>query len=323
MCLIILNTTGVVPQNEFANAWHSNPHGGGIAWVSDGKVKAWRTMKGHRTMYNKYLKEREFNQGVFLIHFRYATHGAKNIENTHPFKINPRLYFAHNGVMSEYGCSGLDKCSVSDSRDFGDKILSKLNPDFIYDAHMLKMLEKHIGAYNKIVLINGNNDFAILNERSGHWDHRKENWYSNFGYRPYTPPPKTTYLPPTPYKTLKELEQTKTSTTTSTTTNKVADVLPISKQSLLTPVTFENSSTWNKTNQRFETFIKTPWRLRFEIGGVWDKEITFAQLDCGLNPYINELDELVWGWSEDNNEGIEYSRREILKWMEDGTKNIL
>lgn len=178
MCLLVVNVQGSLTQEQFKNAWANNPHGGGFVYVKpDGKMKVRKTQKGPEQFFAMYEEAKaESPESVFIVHFRWATHGKKCTENTHPFKLNSGLYFAHNGIISGYGSS-----HTSDTRDFGERILKHLPDEFYLNADFVEMIKDHIGAGNKLAFLDKNNQYGIINEKAGDWE--EGNWYSNTGHK--------------------------------------------------------------------------------------------------------------------------------------------
>lgn len=112
--------------------WEANPDGGGLAVMCQEKTYV---MKG-------FMKEEEFWDQIkelqhqhLVLHFRWATHGEKIPEFTHPFIVSQDPAFAktlsiettrpvlfHNGILSHYG----DSKNMSDSLDFVTSSLSRM-----------------------------------------------------------------------------------------------------------------------------------------------------------------------------------------------------
>ena len=87
-----------------------NPHGGGVACAREGSIFF---MKGLTAKAIHALQESGQLSYPYLLHFRWATHGAKTPELAHPFPTGPRALFGetvgfcdqvmmHNGVWSDY-----------------------------------------------------------------------------------------------------------------------------------------------------------------------------------------------------------------------------
>ena len=77
MCVIIIKQKEQMMSREVAKtSARINPHGLGIVWLDTFEVTYHKSKD-----YNVLLTERPF-----IAHFRYATIGAVNLENTHPFQ---------------------------------------------------------------------------------------------------------------------------------------------------------------------------------------------------------------------------------------------
>lgn len=179
MCIAILNTAGTIKQKTFKHCWDNNPDGGGMAYAKDGKIKIVKELKCWKELYKQYEVVRAENPAAnILLHFRIATHGKINETNCHPFLVNKGLGFIHNGMI--YG-KGLEVSKeFSDTYLFNQTILKRLPQNFLKNEAILKLLEEYIG-FSKVIFLTGGNDWAILNEDSGHWN--GDNWYSNSSYK--------------------------------------------------------------------------------------------------------------------------------------------
>ena len=137
MCVIIYKPKAVpIKAKTVEDAWDQNPHGAGFA-ARVGKNGNWVIRKG-------FMKLEDFKEAVLgyqfnemLLHFRIATHGAINAENTHPFyhEEGESSVLFHNGILSDFGSKEL-----SDSRDFFIRVVSKLEDEVA--CHVLNMAAK-------------------------------------------------------------------------------------------------------------------------------------------------------------------------------------
>ena len=96
MCVIIIKQTGKhVPQEVAKTSARINPHGLGIIWLDTFEVTY------HKSAEYKVLDTKR----PFIAHFRYATIGAINKENTHPFRCgsNKQEWLMMNGTIRELG----------------------------------------------------------------------------------------------------------------------------------------------------------------------------------------------------------------------------
>lgn len=181
MCLIFLkpkSAKNYLTYERFCNALENNPHSVGIVYKNpeDGKVKVERFVKPEKGKEKIYdiIKDKE----EFAIHFRFATHGAVNLDNCHPFLVTKDLALMHNGVMSEFGDIDTSK---SDTRNFAESFLrpyiEQEGIGIIKDKEFIEDVGKVIGSYNKILLIDKDFNWSIINEKSGVW--KEGCWMSN------------------------------------------------------------------------------------------------------------------------------------------------
>ena len=110
MCVIIIKQKDKVLPNEVAKtSARINPHGLGVIWLDTFEVSF------HRSADYKLLDTKR----PFIAHFRYATVGAINKENTHPFRCgsNKQEWLMMNGTIKELGDT-----MKSDSRVLAEKL---------------------------------------------------------------------------------------------------------------------------------------------------------------------------------------------------------
>ncbi len=111
MCRLFAMSAGSEPMratfwlldapDSIATQSHKDPDGTGLGWfdsehrphISKQPIAAYSDSRFAR-------EAREVSSKTFLAHVRYATTGALNVLNTHPFEQDGRL-FAHNGVVGE------------------------------------------------------------------------------------------------------------------------------------------------------------------------------------------------------------------------------
>jgi len=80
MCLIIHKPKNKrVPLEILQVAAYKNPHGFGITYLDSGKTE--------RAMQCPSLKYLATTKRPYVVHFRFATVGAKTVHNCHPFRI--------------------------------------------------------------------------------------------------------------------------------------------------------------------------------------------------------------------------------------------
>lgn len=168
MCLIIASRTGNKPDADTLwNAYTGNSDGWGIVTVDGGKLKAWRGF-GYADLGSRL----DSITGPYCLHFRYATHGAVNIGNCHPFKVNKSLYMMHNGIIR----IPLADKARSDSWNFARHYVRPYVQTHGMD-NLITDAEQFIGQGNKLTFMTGDGEILIANESAGVW--RGGMWFSN------------------------------------------------------------------------------------------------------------------------------------------------
>lgn len=79
----------------------ANPDGGGISWWDGKRLRVFKNTDGLKVVGFIYSHWDRLKYAPCLIHFRYATHGAVEPCNCHPFRTE-RGYVAHNGIARDY-----------------------------------------------------------------------------------------------------------------------------------------------------------------------------------------------------------------------------
>jgi glutamine amidotransferase len=146
---------------------------------------------------------KEFPSSYAMFHARYATHGVKNEENCHPFRVpsNPDTYLAHNGIL-DIAIKAGDK--RSDTRIFAEDTLPAMGGMVaLDDDHVYKMLSKWaMGSKIAILTLDpaAKEQCYIINEDAGHWDNDGM-WWSNSTYL------QSTYASPTSWSSWVEYDK--------------------------------------------------------------------------------------------------------------------
>jgi hypothetical protein len=178
MCLLIFKPQGItIPSSYLEAADIANPHGCGIAYP-DGKIT--RTMKGAKWGADDIQRAlASIGKAPAIIHFRYATHGSINNDNTHPFLLPNGIAAAHNGIISSVEC-GFDE---SDTRAYLRQYVAPAiqKGQDITSKSFLDTVGEQIGRGSKFVFMDGRGRYGIANEEAGHW--HKGAWYSNTTYQ--------------------------------------------------------------------------------------------------------------------------------------------
>lgn len=178
MCIAILNTkkAGRLPKSHIKNSWDNNDMGAGILWNESNKLQVFKTYE-YDEYIDKYNELRDNAEvGNIVLHFRIATSGYKGEHNLHPFLINEKLGFVHNGVIS-----GLGNKQFSDTYEFND-MLKKFKHNFLGCDMSKYFISEYIG-YSKLLFLDVDDKYTIINEELGKWT--DGNWYSNDSYKQY------------------------------------------------------------------------------------------------------------------------------------------
>lgn len=175
MCLIIYSPEGQLPPREvFEQAKHENPDGIGV--MSERAIVRWTGRKGYRKAWKHMSKLAD--AGVpYAVHFRWRTHGDVNTSQCHPHQTELGSYVMHNGVIG--ATSGYATATESDTALYVKWYLYG-----IADWQPVRpLIEGHIGAGNKFVIMDERKEFHIFNEHSG--IRHNGLWYSNDYNFPY------------------------------------------------------------------------------------------------------------------------------------------
>lgn len=174
MCLLITKPANVsVIKSEMKNAFWANPDGVGfVVAVNDGFLE-YKYLE-----FEPFWKQYQvFQDYPMIIHFRYGTHGKAGLFNVHPFRVNEDLYFAHNGIIHDYGT-----CKTrSDTQVFNDEVLKPLSIGFQNSPDVMKLIAQIIGSGNKLAFMDKKGNFVRVNEKAGHFVDGI--WYSNSSYK--------------------------------------------------------------------------------------------------------------------------------------------
>lgn len=169
MCLIIASQNGTLADYGIVKrGFADNPDSWGIMQSSGRRVSISKGFK-----WGEFEREYARLQGdPYVVHFRYATHGAKDVANCHPFRVSNRLYMAHNGVIR----IKTDNPLMSDTWHYA-KWLRECGITDQNVAETLPAIGNDIGKGNKIAFLTTAGDLHIANANSGIW--QGDVWLSN------------------------------------------------------------------------------------------------------------------------------------------------
>lgn len=193
MCVIVVQLQDKpLPQEILENCWTNNNDGGGFAYIhrsSRKKVSVFKELKNFGLFYSNYKKafSMKRKETPMVLHFRISTHGGVTEDNIHPHWVHENeLALFHNGVLHLNNEGIYDKNlekAMSDTALFAKFFLTKLDPNFFRDRALCFMIEKAIGAGNKLVTFNYDGEVTIFNESAGMWDKDLGCWFSNGSYK--------------------------------------------------------------------------------------------------------------------------------------------
>lgn len=173
MCLIAYSPKGtIIDRAILAYAYNQNGDGIGVMSVSGiEKFMGHKALKRARRYIETYLVP---DETPFAIHFRWATHGAIQMSNTHPYETPDGLHWVmHNGVISMTTQESTDE--ESDTAVYVRKHMAEVAP--FYDIAYWRKIENQIGWGNKLCVMDANGAFKLCHEDAGTWIDGI--WFSN------------------------------------------------------------------------------------------------------------------------------------------------
>ncbi|MGF6886709.1 hypothetical protein ABIA39_004517 [Nocardia sp. GAS34] len=185
MCLLTFHPPHVSPDlTALRTGAENNDNGHGFAIASGSEILVGHGMDAEVVLEEFARARSRSPEGPALFHSRWATHGAVNIGNCHPFRLgrDQRTVVAHNGVLPKRVRPGrFDR--RSDTRIAAETYLPSQPFGSVDTPGGRRGLESWLGS-SKLVLLTVNPAYAhrgyIFNERAGLWDNGV--WYSNASY---------------------------------------------------------------------------------------------------------------------------------------------
>lgn len=169
MCLLVIrpkSESWLPSEDEFSNAWESNPHGFGLAYTKKGRIEVRKTLDKAQA----WQFVRDLPKGSpALLHWRYMTHGEISPDNCHPFPLaNVRgesWVGAHNGVLGKQTC-------LSGKTDSESYLLTLRSVN-------VPQIEREVASlgYGKLGFLSQSGQTLIANESQGEW--KEGVWRSN------------------------------------------------------------------------------------------------------------------------------------------------
>lgn len=193
-----------VPLQDLECMENDNPHGAGIAWEANGTI---RFLKGLTAKEIHQMQEDEVITYPYLMHYRWATHGARINELTHPFPLGPRALFGelsgeadavliHNGTWNRYTQEALRHVSAG-NYEIPDELIDVASDTAVaawlalYDQSILDDVPWATAVAEIKPGTDGQPTMEITTR--GTWSDHEGNWYSNLNWLTsywtyYTPP---------------------------------------------------------------------------------------------------------------------------------------
>lgn len=176
MCLIIVKPPKkIITRKTLKEAFHNYPDGFGFMTAFGDKLFIYKATNNFRQLYQQFRQiESQHPENSFVFHFRQATAGLIDVENTHPFFVNDNLGFCHNGIIS------ISRPDVkrSDTVSFVENILKKMPTDFLKQQGITWLLDTFCTeTFNKLVFMDNFGKVEIFGEKEGEW--KEGLWFSN------------------------------------------------------------------------------------------------------------------------------------------------
>lgn len=205
MCIAISKPVGVsLPSDSILkNCWDNNDDGAGFAFNFDGRVfikKGFMTFKDFMKTLKSYDARYNLKECGVLLHFRIATHGARDASMTHPFpivddagclkKIEYISDYAviHNGIITLTSTTASKSAGLSDTALFIKDYLTKIagNKVWLKKQCNIELIEKLIDSkmaildkYGNIKMTSGfTEDNGIFYSNSSY----KDSYYRTYTY---------------------------------------------------------------------------------------------------------------------------------------------
>lgn len=174
---------------------NDNPHGAGIAWLQGDSI---RFMKGLTAADINQLQIDEVMTYPYLMHYRWATHGEKVPQWTHPFPIGPRALLGeltgnapavliHNGTWNRYHKAATEYIRLG-NYEIPEEVI-EIASDTAVAAWLAQdnpaILDEVLWAtaVAEIREVDGKKTMEITTR--GQWYDKDGNWYSNLNWVPW------------------------------------------------------------------------------------------------------------------------------------------
>jgi hypothetical protein len=181
MCIIAAQPIGTnITKEILERCWNNNKDGGGFCYTDGSQVFTHKELKSFEKYWEAFqIALNLYPNSAFIHHFRISTHGKINETNCHPFHINKKLAFAHNGIINNSSYSK----DFSDTYMFNEEVLKELPDGFLNKLVFHELIRAYIGYGSKLAFLDNESNINIINEKAGEWS--EGIWYSNGGFKEY------------------------------------------------------------------------------------------------------------------------------------------
>jgi transcription elongation factor Elf1 len=193
VCIIVYKPEGkAVDLDTLRRCWDKNKDGAGVMFAHNNELRVVKGMMKWRKFKKFWKSLGPLQESVpMVLHFRIATHGLVEPKNTHPFKVNEVLGFAHNGIISN--ATPEKEWNITDTEFFNSAYLQPLDEtlqggltvEWLDQPWAHNLISEYV-KHSKLVFLNASGEATIINETQGYWDEGV--WYSNAGYKPPSKP---------------------------------------------------------------------------------------------------------------------------------------
>ena len=175
MCVAIYKPEKVqLTKRDMGKCFHANPDGVGFSYIEGGVAKIHKGFFHFKEFWKAF---KAYQSRECIVHFRWATHGATNVDNCHPFVLANGGALIHNGII-DWADSSIPQDPRSDTRIFVEDFLNPMIQEgtSIHAPEVRQDIENAIGPTNKMILLY-EEDVIILNQGLGSWHNGA--WFSN------------------------------------------------------------------------------------------------------------------------------------------------
>ena len=183
MCMLCVVPPNVIPDKDMLeNSCLNNPHGFGyaIAIPKEERIQVFTSMNADECI-SRFLFDRAlYPEAHAIFHARYATHGASNLANCHPFKVvDDKTYLAHNGILPILESNKEDR---SDTRIFAEDLMPAIGGVVALDNSQVWNMLEDFTTGSKVAFLTvdpkAEHELYLLHEEKGHYD-KSGVWWSN------------------------------------------------------------------------------------------------------------------------------------------------